>query len=170
MLKDHLGVGDEVVEHLRAAEEFGIALALLIEQADGFGIAGLGFVEALTLPIEVAETAEEHAFFGRRLCGAHAADLIGFEGVEGVASGQVDIADGIVDAVEIVLIVRVAEHAFQSRQHLLCALCRGDGFGLEHAGLEGEFVAGTLREAALDGTVGGLFFAAFEEYLREEVV
>ena len=41
---------------------------------------------------------------------------------------------------------------------------------MEHAGLEGEFVAWTLREAALDGTVGGLFFATFEEYLREEVV
>ena len=170
LLEHYLGVGDEVVEHLRAAEEFGITLALLIEQADGFGIAGLGFVEALTLPIEVAETAEEYAFFGCRLCGAHAADLIGFEGVEGVASGQVDVADGIVDAVEIVLVVRVAEHAFEARQHLLCALCRGDGFSLEHAGLEGEFVAGTLREAALDGTVGGLFFAAFEKHLREEIV
>ena len=149
MLKDHAGVGHEVVEHLGAAQQFVVALGFLVEEPDGFGVAGLCFVETLALPIEIAEPTKQDAFLGGALCGADAAEFVGFERAGGVARGEVDVARGVIDAVEIVFVVLVTQHAFEAGKHFLRALRGGDGLGLEHTGLEGQFVGRTLRQTAI---------------------
>ena len=149
MFKYHAGVGHEVIEHLGAAQEFVVALGFLVEESDGLGVAGLCLVETLALPIEIAEPTKQDALFGGALCGADAAEFVGFECTGGVARGEVDVARGVVDAVEIVFVVLVAQHAFEAIEHFLRALCGGDGLGLEHTGLEGQFVGRTLRQATI---------------------
>ena len=55
-----IGVRHQFVEHLRAARELFVVVALLVEQADGLAIAALGIVELLLLPVEVAELQQQH--------------------------------------------------------------------------------------------------------------
>ena len=138
-----------MVEHFRAAQQFVVALGFLVEEPDSFGVAGLCFVETLALPIEIAEPTKQDAFLGGALCGADAAEFVGFERTGGVARGEVDVARGVIDAVEIVFIVLVAQHAFEAGKHFLRALRGGDGLGLKHTGLEGQFVGRTLRQTAI---------------------
>ena len=103
----------------------------------------------MALPVELAEPAKQDACLGGALCGADAAEFVGVERTGGVARGEIDIARGVVDAVEIVFVVLVAQHAFEAIEHFLRALCGGDGLGLEHTCLEGQFVGRTLRQATI---------------------
>ena len=56
------GVRHEFVEHLGAAHRFLVALALLVEQADGLSVATLRLVKPPLIPIYFAEAQHQHTF------------------------------------------------------------------------------------------------------------
>ena len=51
---DGVGVGHQLVEHLRALRQFLVVGAVLVQQADGFAVAALGVVVFLAFPVDVA--------------------------------------------------------------------------------------------------------------------
>ena len=110
---DSIGIRSQFVENLRPAGELLVVLSLFVEHADGRAVAPLGIAEFLFLPVEVAELQQQNAFLHARPCGFLIAFLIGADGFGGVVVEQVDVAHGIVDLIEKLLVVVVGSHAFQ---------------------------------------------------------
>ena len=100
-----IGVRHQFIEHLAAVGELLIVLALLVEQSDGLAIAAAGIGEFLLSPVQVAQVQQEHTFLYATAGGTLVALLVGIDGMEGIALAQVDVADGVVYLVQILLVV-----------------------------------------------------------------
>ena len=135
------GVGErhQLVEHLGAFGQLLVVGTLLVEQSDGLAVATLGVIVFLKIPIQVAQLEQQHTFLYPRAGCLLVAFLVGRNGSGGVALCQVDVADGIIHLVEIVLVVVVGGHAFQPADHLLRLSLR-QHLGHGNAGVEVELV------------------------------
>ena len=80
-----------------------------------------------------------------------------------------NVADGIVDAVEIVGIVGVLGHALELTHHG-ASLPVGHHLGLQDAGVEGQFIRRIQPHTFLERLVGGLLIACQLADLSEQVV
>ena len=114
-----VGVRHEVVQNLRACCKLLVVLTLLVEHTDSLTVAALRVVVALLVPIDVAQLQQQHALLYARACSLSRSALVGDDSLRGVVLRQIDVADGVVYLVEIVLILVRACHALQSANHLL---------------------------------------------------
>ena len=114
-----VGVRHEVVQNLRAVRQLFVVLALLVEHTDSLTVAALRVVVALLVPVYVAQLQQQHALLYARACSLSRSALVGDDSLRGVVLRQVDVADGVVYLVEIVLVLVRACHALQSANHLL---------------------------------------------------
>ncbi len=160
---DGIGVGHQFVEHLRPGRQLLIVGPFLVEQSDGLAVAALGIRIFLHRPVEVAQLEQQYAFFNARPCCLLVAFLVGRDGLHGVALGQVDVSDGIVHLVEIVLVVVVGGHALQPTDHLLRLTFR-EHFGHGDACIEVQLVG---RSQSADVVVGLVSLAVVAESLIE---
>ena len=115
---DGLCIRCKFVEHLRALCQLGIVLTLLIEQSEGIGITPASIAPLMTFPIESTQTEQEHAFLHTPTRGLSVAQLILANRFRRVFLCQIDIAQGIVHLIEIVLIVVGTCHALELTDHL----------------------------------------------------
>ena len=153
-----VGVGHQLVEYLGAVGELAVVGAVLVQQAYRLAIAAAGVAKLLLLPVEVAQTQQQHALLytvAHRLLGTL---LIGTDGMSGVAVSQIDVADGIVYLVEIFLVVVRCSHTAQTAYHA-ARLPLGHYLGLGDAGVELELVGRVEAHHAAEGVVGRVGFA-----------
>ena len=114
-----VGVWYEVVQNLRALRKLLVVLALLVEHTDSLTVAALRVGVALLVPVDVAQLQQQHALLYARACSLSRSALVGVDSLRGVVLRQIDVADGVVYLVEIVLVLVRACHALQSANHLL---------------------------------------------------
>ena len=86
------GVRHEFVEHLGAAHRFLVALALLVEQADGLSVATLRLVKPPLVPIYFAETQHQHTFLYAPARAFGTPFLVSGDGLHRVGELHIDIA------------------------------------------------------------------------------
>ena len=172
VLQGHgLGEGHQLVEHGGASGQFFVALAFLVEQSDGFGVAALRVGKFASVPVDAAQTEQEHALLHPIARALGASALVGGNGCCGVGHGQVDVSHSIVHLVKIVLVVLRARHALQLFEHpLLSALLGGQHLGLENARVEGEVEGRTFLQTLLQCAVCLLGVLPLLLHLRQEVV
>ena len=113
-----LGIGHQFIEHLRAVGELLIVRALLVEHTDGLTITALGIGIALKVPIQVAKLKQQHTFLGARPSALLVALLITGNGLRRILLGEIDVTDGIIHLVQIILIIIRPRHALQPANHL----------------------------------------------------
>ena len=110
-------VGLDFAEHFAAALYLLVVIMLLVHDTCQLVVAVRGIDVVLLFPIEFSEVLKHYGLGEAVLCAFLDALFPCVDGMQGVAAGQVDIADGIVDAVEVVGIVRVLGHAAQLANH-----------------------------------------------------
>ena len=142
----------------------------LVEQAHGLAVARLGQVVAPALPIELAQAEQEHALFGAPARTLRAPRLVGADGLRRVAKGEVNVAHGVVHLVEIILVAPVACHATQALHHAAGFVGRGEGFGLQDAGVERELVGRALLDALAERLGGLALLVEVQVHLAQEEV
>ncbi len=108
-----LRVHGKLVEHVGAAFEQRIVGVGLREQGHGFGETWLGLLIVAAGIIDFAERDLRYSLVDARPRGFLRGKDIVFNGMRGVASRQVEVADGVIHLVEIVLVAVVAGHAAQ---------------------------------------------------------
>ena len=162
-----LGVGCQLVENLRAAREFLVVFSLLVKHSNGGTIAVLGIAIFLFLPIQVAEFQEQHAFLHTAAGAFLVAFLVCGNGVGRVFVEQIDIAHGIVDLVEIVLVVVVGGHALQTADGLL-GFAGSHHLGHGDARIEVELIGRVLVAHLAESLVGSIAMAQFGLQLSEQ--
>ena len=86
------GVRHEFVEHLGAAHRFLVALALLVEQADGLSVATLRLVKPPLVPIYFAEAQHQHTFLYAAARAFGTPFLVCGDGLHRVGELHIDIA------------------------------------------------------------------------------
>ena len=166
---DGVSVGHQFVEHLRAVRQFLVVRALFVQQSDGFAIAALRVVVFFLYPVEIAELQQQHAFFNAAARGFLVAFLVGANGAGRVFLHEVDVAHGVVDLVQVVLVVVVGSHAPQLPDHL-GTVALGHHFRLCYAGVEVQLVGRVLCTHFSVGPVGLLFVAERGLYLSQQEV
>ena len=140
VLQGHgLGMGHQFVQHLRPLRQLPVVGAVLVQQSDGLAIAAARIRELLALPVQVAQTQEQHTFLDTATGGLAVARLVGRQGVQGVAVGQIDVADGVIYLVEIFLVVVRGCHTAQPAYHT-SRLTLGHHLGLCDTRVELQFV------------------------------
>ncbi len=155
---DGVGMRHQLVEHLGAFGELLIVVAVLVEHTYGRAVAAACVAELLHRPVQVAELEQQHTALNAASGGFLVALLIRRYGVGGVAVGQVDVAHGIVDLVQIVLVVVVGSHALEAAYHL-AVLSVGQYLGHGDARVELQFVGRVLPYHVAEGVVGLLVVA-----------
>ena len=136
---DGVGVGHEFVEHFRPLRQFLIIAALLVQQSDSLAVTPLRVVVTLLSPIEIAEMKQQYTLLDAAARGFLVARLIRADSSGGVALGEIDVTDSVVDLIEIVLVVVRCGHAAQPAYHLTGA-AGGHHLRLGNAGVEFQFV------------------------------
>ena len=164
---DGFRIGHQFVEHLRTVRQFLIVGTFLVEHADGRAVAPLGIGIALHVPVQSAELQQQHASFHAVAGGFLVALLIGADGLHGVLLQQVDVAHGVIDLVQVVLVVVVACHALQAAYHA-AAVAGGHHLGLGNAGIELQLVGRVLAYHVLVGIEGLLRVAQRGLYLSHQ--
>ena len=153
-----VGMGHQHIEQQRAVGQLLVVFAVLVQQSDGFAIAAMGMRELLCLPIEVAQTEQQHSFFYTRPRGFLVTSFVGMDSAEGVAVGQIDIAHGVIDLIEVFFVVVVSGHSPQAGNHLFgFSCCRNLRHG--DTGIELELVGRVLAQHGAIGFVGFLVIA-----------
>ena len=133
--------------------QFLVVLAILVEQSDGLTIASLGIGKLFALPIDITQRQQQHTFLDTASRGFLVTRLVGVDSCQRVTLCHIDVADGIVNLVEIFSIVVVAGHTFQLAYHLL-AVVLGHHLSLGDAGVELQLVRRTQSHHVLIGAVG----------------
>ena len=133
----------ELVEHFRAVGQLFVVLAFLVKQSDSLTVASLCVGIAFHVPVDVAQSEQEHTFLYARACGFCYAALIGSYGLRCVASCHVYVAYGIIHLVEKVLVLVRRSHALQSAYHLF-GLRVGHNLGHGNACVELNLVGRVL--------------------------
>ena len=164
---DGVGIGHELVEHLRALRQLLVVGTVLVQHAYGSTIAALGVVVFLERPVEVAQTQQQHAALDTRAGGFLVAFLVGADGFRRVFLCQVDVADGVVHLIQIVLVVIVGRHTLQLADHA-SRIALSHHLGLGNAGVEGQLVGRILTDGAGVGFVGGIAMAQCRLHLSHD--
>ena len=132
---DVLGIDSQFVEHIAALLEQFVVGIVLVDQRNGFGIAGLCVI--ILAPCKVDATQGQLA---DGLVHTVAGTLFGSEpvvldGVERVAMGEVEVTDSVIDLIQVFLVAVIAGHTLQ-------------GFHL--AGNVGTLIDGALLDAGVE--------------------
>ena len=149
------GVGCQLVKHLGAFGELLVVLALLVEKSDCLSVTATRVAELLLFPVQVAQPQQQHAFLYAAAGGFFVAFLVCGDGVRRVALVQINVADGVVNLVEVILVVVICRHAFQSANHLFGIVCRHH-LGHGDAGVELQLVGRVLADDAFERFVSQL--------------
>ena len=166
---DGIGMWHKFVENLRATRQLFVVLSFLVEQADGFAVAALGIVELLLLPIQVAEFQEQHALFDAASGCLLVAFLVGTDGVSSVALGEIDVTDGVVYLIQVVLVLVAGGHTLQPADHLL-GLTGSHHLGHSDAGVELNLVRRVLGDHLLVSLISLLLMSELSLELSEQEV
>ena len=166
---DGIGVGTEFVKHLRAIRQLLVVLALLVEQSDGLAVASLCVAELLLQPIKIAEFQQQNAFFDTAPRGFLVAFFVGGNSLHRVALRQINIAERIINLVEIILVLVRCRHPFQTTNHRL-RLTPGHHLGHRDSGIEFDFVGRILRNHLFISLVSLLLMSKFSLQLSEQIV
>ena len=137
----------------RTAFHLLVVLMLLVEDAHQFGIAPLRVDIVLLVPVDAAQPQEQHRLGDAVLRAFLGALLIRADAVGRVVVGQVDVADGVVNLVLVVLVLLVAGHAAQFLHHL-AVVAGGHGFGLQDLCVERQLVGRVGADDPPQGLVG----------------
>ncbi len=148
-----LGVGHQFVEHLRAVGELLVVLAVFVEHADGRSVTPLGIGVLLALPVEVAETEQQHALLYTPAGRLDIALLVGRDSIDRILLTEVDIADGVVHLVEVVLVLVAGGHPLEPTYHLMRLSARHH-LGHGNASIELQIVRRILPDDTAIGTEG----------------
>ena len=132
---DGVGVWHQLVKHLRAVGQLFVVFALLIEQTYRLAIAAACITELFSLPVEVAQLEQKHSLLNTTAGGTLVTLFVGADGAQCVFLSEIDVADGIVDLIEIVLVIIRPCHALQPPYHLP-RLPRGHHLGHGDARIE----------------------------------
>ena len=146
-----LGEGHQFVEHLRPVGELLVVLAVFVEHADGRPVAPLGIGVLLAVPVEIAETEQQHTLLYAAAGRLGIALLVGGDGVERVFLIEVDIADGVVYLVEVVLVLVTGGHPLEPPYHLVRLSARHH-LGHGDTGIELKVVGRVLTDDVAVGT------------------
>ena len=87
----------------------------------------------------------------------------------GIPVGQIDIADGIINLVLIVLVFLVLGHASQFLHHFI-VVPAGHGLGLQDTGVKDNSYGGLARMTRRQGLVGFCFVSRFVVQLSQQEV
>ena len=166
---NRVGVGTEFVEHLRPLCQLFVVLALLVEQSDGLAVASLSVAELLLQPIKVAEFQEQNTLFDTTPRGFLVALFVGGNGLHRIALRQINIADGVIDLVEIIFVLVRCRHSLQTTDHRL-RLTSSHHLRHRDSGIERDFVGRILRNHLLISLVGLLTMAQFRFQLSQKIV
>ena len=147
------GEGHQLIEHLRTVRQLLIVVALLVEQSNGLAIASLGIAKFLLCPIQIAQLQQQHTFLNAVPCGLFGTLLIVGNGACGVFLGKVNVADGIINLVEIILVVVGCGHALEAPNHLL-RLVGGQHLCLGNLGVELQLVRRVQANHLSESLVG----------------
>ena len=167
---DGRGGGNQGIEHLGTSGDFFVVFEFLVNESDGFGEARLCLVEPAVVPIDVTEAQQQYSGLQCALRGFGASSLVGTYSGQRVALSHMDVADGIVHLVEIVLVVVAFRHPLQAFHHGLGVGGSGDGLGLQDAGMECHFVGWAVRNAFSQSLVGILLAVESHIGLGKEVI
>ena len=164
-----IGVWHQFVEHFRPLRQFLVVGTLLVEQSDGLTVAALSVVELLLSPIDVAQLQQQHAFLDAATRCFLVAFLIVGNGTRCVALCQIDVTDGVVDLVQIVLVVVRGSHTLQPAHHLL-PLPGSHHLGHGDASVELRLIGRVLGNHFLESFVGGFLVAQLCFQLSKQIV
>ena len=110
---DGICEGHQLVEHFRTPRQLLVVGPLFVEQSDGFAVATLRVVELLHGPIEVSELQQQHTFLHSAARSFLVSVLVCRDGVRCILLGKVDVTDGIVDLIEVILVFLRTSQALQ---------------------------------------------------------
>ena len=168
LVGDVLRVGGQLVQDVRAPLQRVQAGIVFRQLGHGLGVAGLGLLVAAFVVEKAAEADVEDGLvdavagrFGRTL-------LVVLDGLGGVAAAEVEVADGVVNLVEVLLVAVVARHASQGL-HLAGDVGAAEHLALADAGVELRAVGCRRgRGGASEGLVSLLLVAGALVYLAQE--
>ena len=162
-----IGIGHKRLEHLLSFRESTIVFPVFVQQSDGHIIASLGIAKAVSLPIQVTELQQQDTFLDAVACGPLVALLICADGTKRIPLRQIDVADGIVDLVKILLVIIRRSHAFQLGNHLLL-FSSGHHFGHGHTGVERKRIIRVQFCHVLIGLIGLSVPTGFSKQLPQQ--
>jgi len=170
VLKFHgIQVGGGLVECLRAPFRFGVFLMLFVQDGNALGVCALGIDVFFCLPVDLRQTKQHHSLGGSALGAFLSPLLVGADAFERVAARKVDVANGVVHLVEIVLVLVALGHALEFFNHGLGRVARHH-LGLQDAGIEGQFVGRIAAHDAGKRLVGIVVQSQFVLHLPHEEV
>ena len=129
----------QFAQHLSPELHRVVHLVLLVEHAGAGRIGAGGLDIVFLLPVYLAQPQQQHGLGDGVALAFLRALLVGTYAAGGVGLAQIDVADGVVYLVQIVLVLVVLQHAPQAG-YGLAALARGHNLGLHDACVEGQFV------------------------------
>ena len=107
----------ERIQHFRAPIDFVVIFKLLVYQPDSFRIATLCLVESALVPIDFSQSQQQHRRFECPLSGFLSSRLVGTDGRHGISLKQMDIANGVIHLVQIILVDIALRHSAQPLHH-----------------------------------------------------
>ena len=156
-------------EHLASLLCQLVAVVLLVHEACQLIIAVGGVDVVFALPIEFSQVLQYHCLGKAVLRALLDTFLPCIDGLHGIALGQVDVADGIIDAVQVVGVVGVLGHTPQPSDDGL-PLSLGHHLGLHDTCVKSQFVRRILAYALAQGAVGLFLLSCQLAELSKEVV
>ena len=170
ILELHVAEGRcQFVEQLAAPLALGVLLVLLVQQRDALLVGILRLDIILLIPIDLAQAQQQYSLGNAPLGTLLHALLPGVEAVRGVLCTEVDVADGIIYTVEVVLVSLAARHALQLLDHLLVLTARHH-LRLHDACVELQFVGRIAAGHLAQVLVGQLVLPRGMVELSQEVV
>ena len=141
-----MGIYRQLIKHVAALFEHIVVGIVLVNQRNGLGIAGLCLVILAQVEVEAAQRQLADGLVHTVACALLGGELVILDGVGRVAVSEVQVADGIVNLVQIILVAVITGHAFQC---------------LDLAGDIGALIHGALLDARVElGSVRGAVAAA----------
>ena len=165
----HSQWGCGLVEGLRPLCRLLVGLVFLVEDAYAGGIGALGVNIVFLLPVNLRQAQEQYCLGNTVASALLGSLLVGCNAVHSVADIQVDVADGIVNLVEIVLVFLVLCHTKQAFYHLL-VLRAGHHLRLQDAGIERQFVGRIAADNLRERLVCLIVLSQFALQLSEQEV
>ena len=141
-----LRIHSEFVKHVAALLEHIVVGVVIVDQRNGLGIAHLCIVILASGEVDAAQRELADGFVHAVAGALFGSEPVVLDGAERIAVGEVQVADGVVDLVQIVLVAVIAGHALQ---------------GLDLAGDVGALIHCALLDARVElGAVGRTAAAA----------
>ena len=162
-----LGEWHQFVEHLGALVELSIVGSVVVEQSYCLAIRALCVGIAFALPVDVAQTEQQHSFLYARTGSPCSSTFIGRDGVCSIPARHIDVADGVIHLVEIFLVLVGSRHALEPGYHLVRLRARHH-LGHGYACVELHLIGRILPYHTSIGIGGGSLVAEQGLYLSHD--